>query len=280
MNAEESIEKTENLCLYIDSQKREKLKSLLISVIIPLYNEENTIRNVIERIPNHQRYEIIIVDDGSTDNGVEKVRQIKNREIKIIKHETNKGYGAAILSGLKYATGNIVVTLDSDGQHNPEEIPTLISPILKKQADITVGSRYLGKSNYKVPLYTRIGEYFISTSLRFLFRQKVCNNQSGFRGFSSNSLKIFRNMKHITFGFCTETLFEAAYNRLRISEIPVNINVRKYGKSHIRIFKILIAISSCILTYLVKRFRLNRFISDQNFAKLKREITLLIRKFT
>ncbi|KKK63278.1 hypothetical protein LCGC14_2995900, partial [marine sediment metagenome] len=58
-------------------------------------------------------------------------------------------------------------------------------------------------------------------------------------------------MKHTTFGFCTETLFEAAYNKLRISEIPINVNIRKYGSSHIEIFKILIAISFCILTYLV-----------------------------
>lgn len=87
-------------------------------------------------------------------------------------------------------------------------------------------------------------------------------------------------MKHTTFGFCTEAQFEAAYNKLRISEIPINVNVRKYGSSHIEIFKILIAISFCILTYLVKRFRLNRLISDHVLAKLKNQITILLKKFT
>ncbi|KKK47851.1 hypothetical protein LCGC14_3151030, partial [marine sediment metagenome] len=93
----------------------QKRKECLISVVIPLYNEENTISNVIERIPNHHQYQIILVDDGSTDTSVKKVREISNREIKIIKHEKNQGYGAALLSGFKHATGDIIVTMDSDG---------------------------------------------------------------------------------------------------------------------------------------------------------------------
>ncbi|MFW9827046.1 MAG: glycosyltransferase family 2 protein [Candidatus Thorarchaeota archaeon] len=252
----------------------------LISVIIPLYNEEKTIKNIIERIPDHQKYEIIIVNDGSTDKSLEKVKEVTDRHIKIIEHEVNQGYGAAVLSGLSHATGDIVVTLDSDGQHNPEEIPYLVKPILNNRADITVGSRYLGKSNYKVPIYTRLGEYFVSTWLKMLFKQSVCNNQSGFRAFNSNSLRIFKSLKHTTFGFCTETLFEAAYNKLRICEVPILVNIRKYGTSHIKLFRILIAICSCILTYLVKRFKLNRFIPGRILAKIKNQIKLVIKKFT
>jgi len=133
----------------------------LISIIIPLFNEENTIKDVIERIPNHQQYEIILVDDGSTDNSIKKVQEIKDREIKIVTHPKNKGYGEAVLSGFKHATGDILVTLDSDGQHNPEELPNLIKPIINKKADITIGSRYLGKCNYKMPLYVQVGAYFV-----------------------------------------------------------------------------------------------------------------------
>ena len=139
-----------------------KPKTPIISVIIPIYNEERSIRGVVDRIPNHHQYEILLVDDGSTDNSLENVKVIRNRHIKIVKHNSNKGYGAAILTGIASAKGDIIVTMDSDGQHNPEEIPKLIKPIINKQADIVIGSRYLGKSNYRVPSYTRIAENIIS----------------------------------------------------------------------------------------------------------------------
>ncbi len=263
LNFKESIWRTVKLNSDNDIFESEKSSTPLISVIIPIFNEEKTIRNVIERIPNHQRYEIILVDDGSTDNSLKKILEINNREIKIIKHENNQGYGAAVLSGFKHAAGDIIVTMDSDGQHNPEEISALIKPIFSDKADITVGSRYLGNANYKIPLYIRIGEYFVRICLRSLYRQRVYNNQSGFRAFNYSSLNIFKKMKQTTFGFCTETLFEAAYNRLRISEVPVNMNGRKYGNSNINLFKVLISISSCVLNYLLKRFKLTRFFSNR-----------------
>ncbi|MFX0036720.1 MAG: glycosyltransferase family 2 protein, partial [Candidatus Hermodarchaeota archaeon] len=124
-NSEEIINKADKLYSnkYLFEIKKVQNNAPLFSVIIPLYNEENTIKNVIQRIPNHQQYEIIIVDDGSTDNSIKKVQEINNRAIKIIKHEKNQGYGAAILTGFEHAIGDILITLDSDGQHNPEEIP-------------------------------------------------------------------------------------------------------------------------------------------------------------
>jgi len=225
----------------------------LISVVIPVYNEENSIKNVIDRIPNHQRYEIILVDDGSTDKSFEKVKVIKNRYIKVVKHKSNKGYGAAILTGIKYATGDIIVTMDSDGQHNPEEIQKLIKPIINKQADIVIGSRYLGKCNYRVPTYVKIGENIISLFLWILFRQKVKNNQSGFKAFSKKSVKIFNKMIYNKFGLCTETIYKAAYYNFILLEIPVSINIRKYGTSYINLVKLFIAISTCILIYGVRK---------------------------
>ncbi len=257
-----------------------KAENPLISVVIPLYNEEYSIKGVVERIPNHRLLEIIIVDDGSTDNSVKKIKEIKDKSIKIIQHEKNQGYGAALISGLKHATGDIIVTMDSDGQHNPEEIPNLIKPIIDKQADLVVGSRYLGSSNYKVPLYARVGEYIISICLRLLYHQKISNNQSGFRAFNSQYVKIFKDIRDIKFGLCTETLFKAGHNKLRICEIPINVNIRKYGCSRVDLFKIFISISSCILIYVVKRFKLNRFISNRILAKMKYKITVLINKFT
>jgi len=230
-----------------------KTENPLISVVIPVYNEEKSIRNVVERIPNHQQYEIILVDDGSTDKSLEKVKVIRNRHIRVIKHKINKGYGAAILTGIKYATGDIIVTMDSDGQHSPEEIQKLVEPIINEQADIVIGSRYLGKCNYRIPSYTRIGENIISLFLWILFRQKVKNNQSGFKAFSKKSTKIFNSMLYNRFGLCTEMIYKAAYYKFNILEVPVSINLRKYGTSYVNLAKLFIAISTCILIYGVRK---------------------------
>jgi glycosyltransferase involved in cell wall biosynthesis len=238
----------------LDSYPAQQINSdLLISVVIPVYNEENSIIDVIERIPNHLNYEIILVDDGSTDNSLEKVKDIRNRHIRVIQHKNNKGYGATILTGIKSATGDIIVTMDSDGQHCPEEIQKLVEPIINKQADIVIGSRYLGKCNYRIPSYTKIGENIISFFLWILFRQKVKNNQSGFKAFSKKSAKIFNSMLYNRFGLCTEVIYKAAYYKFNILEVPVSINLRKYGTSYVNLAKLFIAISTCILIYGVRK---------------------------
>jgi len=244
----------------------------LISIIIPMYNEEHSIKNVLRRLPNYQNYEILIIDDGSTDNSLRKVMTIKNKEIKIVKHEKNRGYGAAILTGFKEAKGNIIITLDSDGQHNPEEIPKLILPITNRLAEIVVGSRYLGNCAYRIPSYTRVGEFFINLILRLFYNQNVGNNQSGFRAFKKETLKIFDNLIFNNFGLCTEILFKAAYHGFRIIEVPVIINQRKYGGSYVNLIKLVISISTCILISTLEKFKLLRFIPKLIALKLKKRL--------
>lgn len=229
--------------------------SLLISVIMPVYNEENSIKNVIERIPNHQNYEIILVNDGSTDNSLAKVKEINGKTITIITHSRNMGYGAALITGFKHATGDIIVTLDSDGQHDPEDIPKLIEPIIKEKADFVIGSRYLGNCNYKVPLSTRVGERFINSCLWLLFRKKVKNNQSGFRSFKRDLISIFDNLRFNGMGFTTEAIFKCAYENYNICEVPISLNPRKYGTSYVNLIRIVRSILSIISIYCLKKYK-------------------------
>ncbi len=230
-------------------------KTTLISIVIPLYNEERSIQNVINHIPNHQEYEIIVVDDGSTDNSVQNALNSK-KKVTVIRHKTNKGYGEAILTGLKHATGDIIVTLDSDGQHTPEEIPFLVEPILQNMADVVVGSRYLGQCNFKVPPHTRLGEICINACLMILYRQKIGNNQNGFRAFKKEALTLFKEMRHTGMGFSTEMLFVCGHNGLRLREIPMTANPREYGTSYVILNKVLFSIISCIALYAFKFFTL------------------------
>ncbi|MFW9882136.1 MAG: glycosyltransferase family 2 protein, partial [Candidatus Thorarchaeota archaeon] len=259
--------------IYFDNSQIKFKKSdsedrLLISVIIPLYNEEHSIKDVIEKTPNHSSYEIIVVDDGSTDNSVKKVKELNDKNIKVIHHDKNKGYGAAILSGLRNAAGDVIVTIDSDGQHNPEEIPKLVKPIINNQADIVIGSRYMGKFYYKNPFYARIGAYFINLFLRLLYLQKVNDNQCGFRAFKKDIVKIVKNLRCLGMGFSTELLFEAAYYKYRIKEVPISVNARKYGVSYVNLIKITKSIVSCILFYTLKKLNLNvKSVFSKNWIK-------------
>jgi glycosyltransferase involved in cell wall biosynthesis len=218
------------------------LKKLKISIIIPLFNEEKSIISVLTKIPNHFIYEIIIVNDGSTDNSIEKIKQLKDGRIRLINHNENEGYGSAILSGIKKANGQIIVTLDSDGQHDPKEIPKLITPLLLNKADLVLGSRYLGECSYKVALHTRIGEFIIEKFLKLFFQQSVRNNQSGFRAFKKEHLSLFNKIHFTGFGFCTEILLNAALKNLKIKEVPITMKRRKSGNSYVKLAKISITI--------------------------------------
>ena len=99
----------------------------LVSIIIPVYNEEKTIYSILKSLPKNEKIEIIVIDDYSRDNSVSEIEKVKNnREIKLVKHKKNKGYGKAILTGIKKSKGQIIVTMDSDGQHFPDDIYTLV----------------------------------------------------------------------------------------------------------------------------------------------------------
>ncbi|MFW9829604.1 MAG: glycosyltransferase family 2 protein [Candidatus Thorarchaeota archaeon] len=226
-----------------------------ISIIIPIYNEENTIRSVLKMIPSIPKSEIILIDDGSIDKSLNIIKAIKNKHIKIIKHKRNMGYGAAILTGFKYSSGDLIITLDSDGQHNPKEIFKLINPIIEKEADVVIGSRYLGKCNYNPSLYTKIGELFIKMILWILYRQIIHNNQSGFRAFNNKAINEINKIKCNGMGFTTELLMKLYSKKLNVKEIPIAVKSRSYGDSKVNIFRTTPTILKCILKYLYQKLK-------------------------
>ena len=128
------------------SEKNYDKNNQLISIIIPLYNEEHTINDVINKIPNHLLFEIIVVDDGSTDNSINKIKEIRNRQIKIMKHKQNRGYGAAILTGFKFAQGEIIVTMDADSELKPRTLNLLIQKFKDPKIGAVSGT-YKSKPN-------------------------------------------------------------------------------------------------------------------------------------
>ncbi len=242
------------------SQFKSQDDEVLLSIILPMYNEEFTIEKILRNLPEDKLIEIIVVDDHSTDNSLKEIDKVnRDKKIKVLKHKVNKGYGAAIVTGIDYARGKVVVTLDSDGQHSPYDIFTMIKPIFDDEADYTIGSRYLGSYFYKLPVSTRLGELLIEKLIQIFFGKRIKNNQNGFRAFNRSVIPIFRDFKYEGYAFCTEQIIRATLEGFRIKECPIRLYDRKFGSSNIILTKLTINLFSCILQYLLLKLNITIF---------------------
>jgi glycosyltransferase involved in cell wall biosynthesis len=240
---------------YLDRFKSNKDKTLL-SIVLPMYNEEKTIKKVLEQLPYNELIEIIVVNDHSTDNSLEKIEEVKPyRDITVINHSINKGYGGAIISGISHARGNIIVTMDSDGQHSPDDIYNLIKPILEEEADYTIGSRYKGTYFYQLPVMTRLGEVFVEKLIQIFFGVRIMNNQTGFRAFNRNIIPIFKNIRYYGYAFCTEQILRASISHYKVKECPIKVYRREYGSSSIKLMYLARKIFSCLFYYYIKKIK-------------------------
>jgi glycosyltransferase involved in cell wall biosynthesis len=244
---------------YLERIKNEKDK-YLISIVIPVYNEDKTIYSILNNLPSKDFIEIIVIDDHSIDNSVYEIEKAqKNRKIKLYKHNTNKGYGKTILTGIENSNGKIIVTMDGDGQHSPEDIYTLVKPILDGEADYVIGSRYLGIYHYNLPLSTRIGEVIVEKLIRIFFGHKVVNNQGGFRAFDKKLISIFDNIQYKKYAFTTELIIRAAIYGYTIKEYPIKLIDRLHGSSRIILNKLAFNLFLLFFRYIIIKIKLKIF---------------------
>ncbi|WEU39779.1 MAG: glycosyltransferase family 2 protein [Candidatus Odinarchaeum yellowstonii] len=203
----------------------------MIAAVIPAYNEAPYIRRVIEETGEYVD-KVIVVDDGSVD---ETARIVKETNAILIRHRRNMGKGEALKTGFKAALkygADIVVTLDGDYQHKPDEIKRLLSYLKKTGADIVVGSRFLTKENIQsMPAQRILSNMITSAILRFFFRVPVTDSQSGFRAFKASVLKVLET-KDRRFAAETEILIDARQKGFIIREAPISI---KYGSEKSKI---------------------------------------------
>jgi len=188
---------------------------------IPAYNEEKTIAKIVLLAQKHVDT-VVVVDDGSEDLTGEIAKRLGAY---VVRHDTRKGYGAAIQTCFKTArdlNADIMVTLDADGQHDPEEIPKLIKPILDNEADIVIGSRFLNtKSINEIPLYRRLGIKTITYLTRKATgNRKLSDAQSGFRAYSRKAIEELE-IEETGMSVSTEILLKAAEKKLNIVEVPI-----------------------------------------------------------
>ena len=190
-----------------------------MTTILPAFNEEVSIGSIVLRTRQYAD-RVLVIDDGSTDRTAD-VAELAGAEV--IRHHHNMGKGAALKTGFAAANGaDIVVTLDTDGQHDPAEIPKLTAPILAGEADMVNGSRYLNGVDTDTPVYRRIGQTVLDKATNLGSGLKITDSQSGFRAYAGSAIQAFK-FRNAGFGIESEMLTDAAFAGLRVKEVEIGV---------------------------------------------------------
>jgi len=224
-----------------------------ILVIVPVYNEENSIKDVIFEIRKYlEDAEIIVIDDGSNDNTAEYASKEKTI---VLSHPFNMGIGASFQSGCQFASihgYDYIVRIDGDGQHDPSFIKDILEPLRKNEADIVIGSRFLIKAGYKSSFPRLIGIQLISFILSINRKNKVTDPTSGFCAMNKIAFNFFAKE-------CVEDYPEPEilihHNNFRMKEIPVLMKKRSYGNSSISPFDSVHYVFKVLFSLFVNIFR-------------------------
>ncbi len=203
---------------------------LKITAILPAYNEEVSIGSMVLHARQHAD-QVIVVDDGSSDRTSEVARLAGAY---VICHSNNLGKGAALKTGFEYVSqngANVIVTMDSDGQHDPDDITKLIAPILKGEADMVNGSRYMnGNGKKTTPFYRRIGQNILDATTNLNSGLHITDTQSGFRAFAKHTLPKF-SFRSNGLAIESEMLMDAANAGLKIKEVEIGVRYDVDGSS-------------------------------------------------
>jgi glycosyltransferase involved in cell wall biosynthesis len=216
-------------------RKEKPMQNSVISVVIPAYNEEKTIGNIIEETIQimdtlGMPYEIIVVDDGSTD----RTREIASRyNATVLSNGRNHGKGYALRRGFQHAQGDIIVTIDADGSHKPKEIPDLVNPLFNG-VDIVAGSRFSGNETNHTPKLHVFGNHLINATIIVLTRKYITDSQTGFRAFKRKFLEKI-GLESLGYEIETEITVKGLKNGFRFQEIPISCKGREYNVSKLKV---------------------------------------------
>jgi len=208
-------------------------KEFFVSVVIPVFNEEATVGNIVTRTKKTLEqlgvsYEILVIDDGSVDKSAHIAQELKAHVLK----EPHQGKGFALRSGFRQTKGELVVTLDADGSHQPEEIPLVLRHLRENKADFVVGSRFFdSKANKtKIPKINRTGNRMFNSLIWYLTGAKISDSQSGFRAIRSSLIKRMKLSSH-GYEVESEMLVKALRMGARVAETPISFVQRTVGTS-------------------------------------------------
>lgn len=203
-----------------------------LSIVIPVYNEVKTIKEIVRRVQAVElEKEIVIVDDGSTDGTREQLQEIilSQENVRVIYHERNQGKGAALRTGFEGANGDIIIIQDADLEYDPKEYPVLLEPILDGRADIVYGSRFLGGPHRVLFFWHYLGNKFLTLLSNALTNLNLTDMETCYKVFKREVLNDIK-LKSNRFGFEPEFTAKIAKKGFRIYETPISYSGRTYAE--------------------------------------------------
>ncbi|RMF83671.1 MAG: glycosyltransferase family 2 protein [Nitrospinota bacterium] len=203
---------------------------MLLSVVMPVYNERATIKEIIQRVQAIDiPKEIIIVDDGSTDGTRELLQNLQGENIRVFYHEVNRGKGAAVRTGFQQVRGDVVIIQDSDLEYDPQDYYKLLEPLLDGRADAVFGSRFLGGPHRVLFFWHYAANKFLTLLSNMLTNLNLSDMETGFKAFRAEVVKSL-HLKSNRFGFEPEVTAKLAKHRYRIYEVPISYSGRDYSE--------------------------------------------------
>ena len=202
-----------------------------LSVLMPAYNEENTIRQIVQRVQDvGLAYEIVIVDDGSQDGTREILKELeKMPDVRVILHDKNQGKGAAVVTAMKAAKGDVMIVQDADLEYDPRDYPTLLKPIEEGIADVVFGSRFLGGPRRPLFFWNMVANKILTLVTNILYNNILTDMETGYKVFRREVVEGM-TIKAKRFDFEPEFTSKLLKKKVRIYEVPISFNPRLYSE--------------------------------------------------
>lgn len=201
-----------------------------LSVIMPVYNERNTIQEILRRVRSvdlgEMAKEIIVVDDASSDGTFDILRLEEDSSVRVFKHRVNQGKGAAIRTALPHATGDFVIIQDADLEYDPDDYRALLAPLLKKKAQVVYGSRFTGERRNML-YWHMLGNKFLSLLTNVLYNTTLSDMETCYKLFDRKVLEGIR-IRSDRFNFEPEITAKILKKKIRIYEVPISYAGREY----------------------------------------------------
>jgi glycosyltransferase involved in cell wall biosynthesis len=226
-------------------------------ILIPVFNEERNIGKVLKDIKELKLdVDLLVINDGSKDNTL---KVVKAFEVEVISHIINLSYGSALQTGFKYAVMkdyDYVLQFDGDGQHDPKDIYPMIEEIEKNGIDIVIGSRFLGKGNFKVGFLKKIVIRFMAFLINIFTACKITDPTSGLKALSKRTFSYYSKTGNFPSDYPdADIIIKMLRKKYKIAEIPINVRTRNYGTSMHSGLKPIIYILKVLLSIFITLLR-------------------------
>jgi glycosyltransferase involved in cell wall biosynthesis len=202
-----------------------------LSVVIPVYNERDTVREILRRVQaTALASEILIVDDGSTDGTRQVLAELQPQPgLRLILHSHNMGKGAAVRTGIQHASGQVILIQDADLEYNPRDYPLLLKPIEDGLADVVYGSRFLGAPRRVTMFWHLLANQLLTLATNLLYNSILSDMETGYKVFRAPLIQGLR-LRANRFDFEPEITAKLLKRRARIFEVPISFNPREYSE--------------------------------------------------